>query len=314
MRQCERGESAAKHGSVYAIRDGALSPCSDSTVAILVVDLPLLRLARHVDAALRTEFSEQQRIQIVYREHARSGWVSLAHPAILFRGHRESLFHGQLVSEFEPGACFEIIAEYRSQLLLRGRCGTAGWCEARDVRVSAAPSPWSAATAREADLHRFATTSATELKRWLGTPYALGGSSSNGIDCSALTHRVVSAMLGATIPRHSSDQLAISAIDRDHSSPIPASTEPLLLTFLWTDQEAPCHVTLQHADWPDMSIHASRSRNRVVIDNTASLESKAHMIRRVTMPSLLAYRAKLGGLTSVPETLLAQHDSGSLQA
>lgn len=42
-------------------------------------------------------------------------------------------------------------------------------------------------------------------KEWLGTPYVLGGSSKNGIDCSGLTMRVYERF-GITLPHYSQDQ------------------------------------------------------------------------------------------------------------
>lgn len=42
---------------------------------------------------------------------------------------------------------------------------------------------------------------------WEGTPYVLGGSGMNGIDCSALTQNVLRDFFGVQIPRHTSEQL-----------------------------------------------------------------------------------------------------------
>lgn len=42
---------------------------------------------------------------------------------------------------------------------------------------------------------------------WVGTPYVLGGSSPNGIDCSAFTKIVFEDYFDTTIPRHTSEQL-----------------------------------------------------------------------------------------------------------
>lgn len=42
---------------------------------------------------------------------------------------------------------------------------------------------------------------------WAGTPYLLGGSSPNGIDCSAFTRVVLKDYFDTDIPRHTSEQL-----------------------------------------------------------------------------------------------------------
>ncbi|MGV6817016.1 MAG: C40 family peptidase [Thiotrichales bacterium] len=44
------------------------------------------------------------------------------------------------------------------------------------------------------------------LRYWEGTPYAMGGSSKRGIDCSAYTQRVYADVMGIDIPRSTSDQ------------------------------------------------------------------------------------------------------------
>jgi cell wall-associated NlpC family hydrolase len=44
-------------------------------------------------------------------------------------------------------------------------------------------------------------------REWEGTPYVLGGSGMNGIDCSAFTQVVFREYFGTSIPRHTRDQL-----------------------------------------------------------------------------------------------------------
>lgn len=44
---------------------------------------------------------------------------------------------------------------------------------------------------------------------WEGTPYRLGGSGINGIDCSAFTQTVFRDFFGEELPRHTSDQLQV---------------------------------------------------------------------------------------------------------
>lgn len=47
------------------------------------------------------------------------------------------------------------------------------------------------------------------LRYWEGTPYALGGNSKRGIDCSAYTQRVYADVLGVDIPRTTRSQSSL---------------------------------------------------------------------------------------------------------
>lgn len=55
---------------------------------------------------------------------------------------------------------------------------------------------------------------------WEGTPYVLGGSSINGIDCSAFTKIVFEDYFEITIPRHTSEQIqAGNGVRRNYIQP-----------------------------------------------------------------------------------------------
>lgn len=45
------------------------------------------------------------------------------------------------------------------------------------------------------------------VKEWHGTPYALGGSSTRGIDCSAFVQRLYRDVLGVPVPRTTEEQV-----------------------------------------------------------------------------------------------------------
>jgi cell wall-associated NlpC family hydrolase len=45
-----------------------------------------------------------------------------------------------------------------------------------------------------------------ECKRWLGTPYRLGGQSRTGVDCSGLTSQVYLAVFNLKLPRSAAEQ------------------------------------------------------------------------------------------------------------
>jgi cell wall-associated NlpC family hydrolase len=47
------------------------------------------------------------------------------------------------------------------------------------------------------------------IDEWYGTPYRYGGSSRDGVDCSAFTSFLMSAVYGLSIPRTSGDQFSV---------------------------------------------------------------------------------------------------------
>lgn len=57
------------------------------------------------------------------------------------------------------------------------------------------------------DLYRF-------IESWWGTPYRMGGATQKGVDCSAFTQTLMSAIYGLQIPRTTSEQKAFSEVIR----------------------------------------------------------------------------------------------------
>lgn len=59
-----------------------------------------------------------------------------------------------------------------------------------------------------------------EHKRWVGTPYVLGGESQRGIDCSALVQQVFDEAFAVELPRTTSGQvLEGRRVERDELNP-----------------------------------------------------------------------------------------------
>jgi len=55
-----------------------------------------------------------------------------------------------------------------------------------------------------------------EVREWMGTPYRYGGSSENGVDCSAFVQAVLADALAIQVPRTTRAQMrAGSEVDRD---------------------------------------------------------------------------------------------------
>ncbi len=52
------------------------------------------------------------------------------------------------------------------------------------------------------------------IESWWGTPYRMGGATQKGVDCSAFTQTLMSAIYGLQIPRTTSEQKAFSEVIR----------------------------------------------------------------------------------------------------
>ncbi len=131
-------------------------------------------------------------------------------------------------------------------------------------RFTAAPPPTSERTS-PIDRRRVMT----EILGLTGTPYALGGSSENGMDCSAFTAHVYEKAAGRSLPRSTVDQYKIGR--SVHNSRLKFGD----LVFFNTTGESPSHVGIFIGD--DLFAHASVSWGVTV----SSLESSYYKKRYI---------------------------------
>jgi cell wall-associated NlpC family hydrolase len=106
-------------------------------------------------------------------------------------------------------------------------------------------------------IHRSASLAVTLTRnamRFLGVPYAFGGTSSNGFDCSGYVQHVF-ALLGLQIPRTADAQY--DAGRSVHGTMVPGD-----LVFFQTYTAGPSHVGIYLGN--DRFVHASSSRGVTV--------------------------------------------------
>ena len=172
-----------------------------------------------------------------------------------------------------------LLAEVGSARLLRARDGTVGWSEAELGPLAPAPTlPEPILPATDPGVAVCEAANA-----YLGVPYLLGGTSTRRIDCSGLVARAYLEALGIVVPRNSNDQLAITggdAIERPHGDAGD-------LLFMRSRALGRTHVGI--ATGAGTVIHASRSRNAVLVEPVAEFETDAEWLRRVPWPAIVAW-------------------------
>jgi hypothetical protein len=170
-------------------------------------------------------------------------------------------------SHSEP---LEVVVTVGEDRLVRGRDGTVGWTRQPFTIASGPPGELFASDDPHAAM--------AVARDHLGVRYRLGGSTREGIDCSALVQNAVRLGLGGVIPRHSGDQLDLG------SQPGPGENVGDLV-FVWGQSEPACHVGI--ASERRTVVHASRSRQCVVEDALASFTAGARTIRHVPYARVL---------------------------
>jgi len=129
--------------------------------------------------------------------------------------------------------------------------------------------------------------------QWLGTPYRFGGTTDNGIDCSAFIRRLFAEVAGVWLPRTAAAQFLLG---------IPIEREQLQfgdLVFFHTRRHAyVSHVGIYLGD--DLFAHSS-SRGGVTISSLQSTYYKKRFIgaRRLTGELLLQLAAAQSPLREV---------------
>lgn len=217
------------------------------------------------------------------------GWsVDTTRVAALRTGDHRSLLarvtplwqrpNGPLATELllEDGPV-EVLARVKETVLVRATDGTLGWMDcALGARVDAprleVPRPrWNELGAA--------------FREFLGTPYRLGGTLQQGVDCSGLLQRVYRSSQRILLPRHSTDQLEMTSRAGSTESD-PGTRQTGDLVFTWTEREGPCHVGALVMYEDPVVLHASLSRRAVVRDPLARFVEGARRVEWVARAAI----------------------------
>lgn len=216
-------------------------------------------------------------------------WHALPDPLLeLYAEHPTQAKRSLATELLRDDGPIALLAEAPPGLLVRARDGTVGWMigSLDQLGPRTAPRLLSAPTLPEDPSAALLQAALAQL----GIPYVLGGTSPTRIDCSGLTARTYAAALGITLPRHSTDQLAIAG-GGDPVEHAEGSAGDLL--FVRSRSLGRSHVAM--ASGRDTVIHASRSRNGVIEERASELEGDAEWIRRARWQAIVDWsRAHVG--------------------
>lgn len=144
---------------------------------------------------------------------------------------------------------------------------------------SAAPSPSLNAAAAEQRLR-------ATVDNWYGTPYAFGGESSNGIDCSAFVQMLYRDVLGVPVPRTTARQ------SRAGRSVAVREAQTGDLVFFRPDRKQR-HVGIYLGDGE--FAHASTSQGVMVSDLSESYWQQIYWMTRRLLPDAWSAGASKSG-------------------
>lgn len=173
----------------------------------------------------------------------------------------------------------EVLGQVGGASLVRDRCGTAAWTSATlGTRVEPPVLPLPSTDAPRAFVDA--------ARQFIGTPYALGGTDREVIDCSGLVQRAAWSALRVALPRNTGDLWGVGA----QPGPPPAGAGHLV--FVWTTGESLRHVGIVA---PEAVVHASLSRRVVVSDTSQRFFGAVARVEHVPFGALLALGRRCAG-------------------
>lgn len=252
-------------------------PTSEGRVRV-AIELASLALAPRVRALVH-----DLPIELELRALPVRSWHALLDPLTPLLRHHPALARSELATELRSDdGPVALVWREGENALVRARDATQGWITA-PLGPPCPPRPLPAPRATTEP----ATLLLSVARRWLGTPYLLGGASEHRIDCSALVQRAFVDALDILLPKNSNDQLA--ALGADAPEPIG----PGDLLFIHSRRERRTHVGL--AAEHDRVVQASRTRSAVVEISRDEYMADAASLTRVSLARVLAWAQQQTG-------------------
>jgi hypothetical protein len=246
----------------------AFAPGAASVIRLSgTVLLPGQRLAAldAVQAAVDEPVTNNVVVLVEAEDHL--GWYAPRGAVLNVRSTPDGELMTQLTPVDPPARC---LARRGGGMVLELADGTVGWvAEPNATTIPSADRPtavdrWRAEYASEP---RAVEPDAwlDALSHWLGTPYLWGGTTIDGVDCSGLTQRLYSTVLGIGLPRHSHDQAR-----RGRRTPLGALAVGDLL-YLTQRDTGVSHVAVVVEDDARAVGHACRVHGQVVTETLPEL-------------------------------------------
>jgi hypothetical protein len=153
------------------------------------------------------------------------------------------------------------------------------------LAVAASAQATTGAIARGARIRTFAN-------RWMGTPYAWGGASKGGIDCSAYLREMFRELFNVELPRTTRDQIGLGMDLPVDARNLERHLEPGDLIFYIDRAGIPNHVVVYMGAG---QLTHSESGRGVVVDPMKKLWGRRIVARRLLVPA-----GRGGGFGPIP--------------
>jgi cell wall-associated NlpC family hydrolase len=229
--------------------------CAGSVFRKREVDLVLRAVLPHV-TALRWEVT-----CLTDLHGPRCRYAQVADGTAIFRGPVIGSERVAVLASGDPAV--RVLTDHDDMLLVSTADGTVGWIAEERCRVIDEPA---SAVPRQYE----ASTFLAHAEAYLGCRYLLGGSTSEGLDCSGLIWRAALDAGTPQMPRHSNDQLrALAPVSRGRVSPGD-------LVFIRREALSPLHAGI--VGRRRTVIHASSSRRCVIREEVDDFLARASWV------------------------------------
>jgi hypothetical protein len=238
------------------------------------------RIASLLRAAIAERTPESVELELALDPMPVRTWHELADEPVELWAEHPSRRPRTLATELlAADAPVGLLARDGPATLVRARDGTVGWLVGELGPVRAAELLGEVRLPEQPGL-----AIVDAARAYLGVRYQLGGTSHARIDCSGLVARAYAAALGLLLPRNSNDQLAVAGGGKAQAR---VGGQPGDLWVLRSRALGRTHVGIL-SDGGTV-LHASRSRDAVVLEPAHELEADAEWLRRVPWPTLVAW-------------------------